>query len=1123
MILDYNSIFEDKYKTLNPAQREAVDTIDGPVMVLAGPGAGKTQLLSLRVANILKLTDSRPFNILCLTFTDSGAKNMKDRLASIIGPDAYKVNILTFHGFAKQLMNLYPHKFFEGAIPKLMDDYTRKQLYKSILEEVRSNNFKNDLTSYNQEQGFVYQSYIDSRIKQLKGNGITPTKLEEILNRNARELNTLSELLSPIFSQTMSIKVYETIPTLINQLKDFYTNSFTDKDQLGQVPTLTLKYTQKLIEAYQKYQDDPTVKAKPLSAFKSQLLKKSANSKYVPQELEHHSKLVDLNEIYYIYEQKMSELTNIDFDDLVRMAVEALTKDQGLRMEMQSKFQYVLVDEFQDTSLLQLSLITSLLDMEITNGRPNILVVGDDDQSIYKFQGASLDNLDRFIGYFPVEPKLVVLNTNYRSKKSLVELSQEIVSQSEVRFATKYNVDKAVVPHSNEEGSIEFLKYNTMYDEVADICKRIIALREGGVDLSEIAILARNHSQIVPFAKQLEKKQIPLKYEKGQDILKSQHIRELIKLSKLILELSELNRVDELISDVLSSEYWKLEGIDKYRLAIKVKQTKSTWLDTMLDARNNGLNPYLAEIGEWLVEVANLAKRYSAERLLDVLIGQHAEIGSEQGEVELDPSLDEATKKWRLTLDKLTKFSPFGSYYYNYNRLNLDYLATLSALKTLIHKVREYKKNNFLKIGDLVEFFEFHESEKIAIIDNNVFNQDANAVTLMTGHKAKGLEYEHVFVISSNNDIWFRSKGRNMLPLPINLPFEAAAEDTDDYLRLFYVAITRAKTHLYITRFENTESAKLTEPVAVIVNKEFKKIDVPTHELAEIVTDNIFDAQVIVNTEISNVLKPLIDEYKMPITHMWNYIDLDNDKGPKYFIENNLLRYPCSKNPSSSYGTAIHSALYSYYVQRLNRIYTQQDFIDAFVIALGEENLAEKDYKHYEAKGIETLKYYYSTRKPEEDYKLEVDFSTMDVHIGDAWVTGKIDKVIINKDSKTLDIIDYKTGKGFESFIKAAKNKENYKTQLLFYKLMIDHSSYLENKYTVGNLALDFVEKGENTGVKYLDYSDMSKEIEELKQLINVVYKRITNLQFDVPESIMLLKKDKNIAFKEWLLSDNQK
>ena len=877
---------------------------------------------------------------------------------------------------------------------------------------------------------------------------------------------------------------------------------------------------------YDSYKNNPELKAKPLTDFKSKYLFKSTDGNYYPQEVKYLQKLKDLQEIYEIYEQKITESFNIDFDDMVRMAVEALDNNQDLRVEIQSKYQYILVDEFQDTSVLQLKFINTLLDMETTNGKPNILVVGDDDQSIYKFQGANLENLTKFINYFPPQspPKLVVLNINYRSKKNLVELSQEVVSHSIERFASQMGMlDKSVVPHSDEDGAIEYLKYNTMYDEVVDICKMIKALKDKGTDLSEICLIARNHSQIVPFARQLEKMQIPLKYEKGQDILKSQHVMELIKLARLILELAENNRTDIILSDVLSSEYWRISGLDLYTLAAKVRvlrkaNIQTTWLDTMLDATNLGLNPYLTEVATWIIEVANLAKRYSAERLLDILIGQQAEIEGEQGELELDPNLDSETKKWRLELDRLTKFSPFGRYYYNYNRLNLDYLATLSALKTLINKVREYKQNNFLKLGDLIEFFDFHDKERISIIDNNVFNQDAHAVTLMTGHKAKGLEYDHVFVISSNQETWFNLRSRNLLPLPANMPYEALAEDTDDALRLYYVAITRAKKNLYITRFENTESAKLTETVSVLVSKSFKKVEVPINELAEVVSDNVFDVGVDIDTKLEQVLKPFLEDYKMSITHLWNYLDLDEGKGPKYFIENNLLRFPCSKNPSSSYGSAIHNALYQYYVQSLNKNCKEQDVIDAYVRSLGEENLAEKDYKHYESKGIETIKYFYSTHKPETKYNVEVDFSLLDVLIGEAKVTGKIDKIVINESSKTLDVYDYKTGKAFESFAKATKKKENYTSQLLFYKLLIENSTYLENRYKVGNLALDFVEKGENTGLKYLDHTDKQKELDDLSKLINVVYKRIVNLEFTVPDEVMALKTGKTLAFKKWLL-----
>jgi DNA helicase II / ATP-dependent DNA helicase PcrA len=1122
MQIDYEAIFEDKYSKLNSFQKEAVDTIDGPVMVLAGPGAGKTQLLSLRVANILKTTDARPYNILCLTFTDSGAKNMKDRLATIIGPEAYKVHISTFHSFAKSIMNLYPEKFFNGAMPKLLDDYSRKLLYKTILDDVRKHNYKNQLTVSHPDQGYVYQYSIDQKIGQFKSNGITPASLELILNRNQSELEYLSELISDVFSVRMSPKVNEQIPELIHKLMLKYQANQDNLVRLGDVPTLTKKYCDKLQMLYEQYRNDPdTIKASLLSDFKKNYLKPT-NGIYHPKECVMHSKLYDLLEIYRKYEERIEEKSNIDFSDQVRLVVELLQNDNELRLEIQSKYQYVMVDEFQDTSLLQLNLINSLLNLEVTEGKPNILVVGDDDQSIYKFQGANLENLNIFASYFPTPPVLIPLEINYRSKKNIVELSQEIISHSSERFVSIYSdFSKKIIPNDDKDGNIEYLSYNTVHDEVADICKKIDQLKKDGVMLSEIALLARNHKQIAPFAKELEKLHIPLKYEKGQDILKSQHIRELVTLAKLILELSDHNKTDVLISSILSSEYWKLEGVDIYRLAIAAKKNKLGWIDAMLDSKELGLNPYLAEIASWLIEVANLARRYSAERLLDVLIGQHAAIGEEQGELELDASLDEETKKWRLQLDKITKFSPFGQYYYSYNRLNIDYLATLSALKTLINRVREYKKNNFLKLIDLVEFFDFHEQEKIAIIDNNVFNQDTNAVTLMTGHKAKGLEYEYVFVISANEDVWHGKGGRNMLVLPINMPFEAIPDNTDDFVRLFYVAVTRAKSHLYITRYENSDTGKTLPPVPALVNKNFKKVEVPIGDLARIVGDTVFDSSVVVDTTISQVLRPLVDEYKMPITHMWNYLDLDNDKGPKYFVENNLLRYPCSKNASSSYGTAVHSAIYQYYIRRMNGKVKVDDVIELFVRALGEENLAEKDYKHYEAKGIDTIQYFFEHNKPEDKYNLEVDFGLMDVHIGSAWVTGKIDKIVINESTKTLDVIDYKTGKGFDSFLSSSsKNKDSYRNQLLFYKLLIENSSFLENRYKVDKLALDFVEKGENFGLKQLNYDSNSDEMIELKKLIEIVYRKITTLQFTVPKEITTLEKGRNLAFKEWLLAN---
>jgi DNA helicase II / ATP-dependent DNA helicase PcrA len=1129
MKVDYEAIFQENYARLNPAQKDAVDTIDGPVMVLAGPGAGKTQLLSLRVANILKETDTRPFNILCLTFTDSGAKNMKERLSTIIGPDAYKVNISTFHGFAKMMMNLHPEKFFDGASPKVLDDYSRKLLYKSILSEVRKTNYKNSLVSHNKEQGFVYQKAIDSRIKQFKNNGITPAMLEKIIDRNNAELEYLKPLLNDFFGPTTSTKMYANIPALLKQLSENCKESSDKLTRLGDIDLLTNTYINRINAAYELYRNDATLKSKPLTEFKANFLTKVGKN-YWPKEAVNNDKYSDLIEVFYAYEDKQNESANIDFDDIIRIFVDTLEQDEEFRLSIQTKYQYILVDEFQDTSTIQLNLISNLFDLKHNEGKPNILVVGDDDQSIYKFQGANIENINKFIKYFPQDPKLIILDTNYRSSTSIVELAQEIVDMSNDSFSKRKGFDKTITAHKKDEGNINYLKYNTFYDEVADICKRIKELSDAGTDLSEICILARGHKTIVPFARHLEKLGLPLKYEKGQDILKSEHILELIKLSELILNVVDAKFVDPLLSEVLCSEYWKLKSIDIYHLASVAKKLKQPWLDTMLKAEEYNLNTYLKEIALWLIDVSAIAKRYSAERLLDILIGQKSEEGSEQGEIEFEANIDPELQKWRDYLAKISKFSPFGRYYYNLDRMNLEYLATLSALKTLINRVRDYRQNSFLRIGDLVEFFNFHIEEKIAIIDNNVFNQDAKAVSLMTSHKAKGLEFEHVFVVSSNDSVWFEAnKFPNLIPMLSNLPFEALPDDYDDRLRLYYVAVTRAKSNLNITRFENDESDKITNPVPVLVAKEFTKVEVPKELLSEIVAENIFDRGVYVDVTLEKLLRPLVEDYKMPVTHLWNYLDLDRDKGPKYFVENNLLRFPCSKNASSSYGTAIHAALQQYYNKlKINPKFSEQDLIKEFILALDGQNLEEKDYQHYREKGIASLKFYYYTREPEANYKTEVDFGFYDVLIGEARVTGKIDKIVIKDNGagpKLLTVVDYKTGKGFPKFTSSgAKNQENYKSQLLFYKLMIENSAFLESNFKIESLCLDFVEKGENNGIKELDFGGLDIDTEELKLLINIVYKKIINLQFDVPQEIANSKStNKNRDFINWLIEENKK
>ena len=169
--------FAERYAKLNQAQKQAVDTIDGPVMVIAGPGTGKTELLSVRVANILQKTDTLPENILCLTFTDSGANAMRERLTDIIGKDAYKVAIHTFHSFGTEVINQNGKYFYEGAHFRAADELSSYEIINSIFEQL---DYSNPLAGKMNGE-FTHLSDSLKAISELKKSGLTSDELLKIL------------------------------------------------------------------------------------------------------------------------------------------------------------------------------------------------------------------------------------------------------------------------------------------------------------------------------------------------------------------------------------------------------------------------------------------------------------------------------------------------------------------------------------------------------------------------------------------------------------------------------------------------------------------------------------------------------------------------------------------------------------------------------------------------------------------------------------------------------------------------------------------------------------------------------------------------------------------------------
>jgi DNA helicase-2/ATP-dependent DNA helicase PcrA len=377
----YNSIFLEKYKKLNEHQKLAVDTTEGALLVVAGPGSGKTELLSLRVANILQKNDVYPSNILCLTFTDAAAKNMGDRLSALIGVDAHRVAIHTFHSFALNVKNRFQENFYEFQEINAADELVQIETISKILATLP---LSDALNKRDETGSYFYLHSIKDRISKLKKAGITPEQYKAILHSNATSYAKIEKIIIPIFEERVSKNIRDELPKLIEQLNEIKTpgiplehSSLLDyKDLL--IQSLSAAHKSSLKENA----------TKPITFWKNEWLKKDPDTKELrlkdAYQLERNISLAD---VYQLYQENMRASGYVDFDDMIMDLLRVLRTKKGVLSQLQEQYQYILVDEFQDTNDAQMRIINMLTDNSVHENNPNIMVVGDDDQAVYKFQG----------------------------------------------------------------------------------------------------------------------------------------------------------------------------------------------------------------------------------------------------------------------------------------------------------------------------------------------------------------------------------------------------------------------------------------------------------------------------------------------------------------------------------------------------------------------------------------------------------------------------------------------------------------------------------------------------------------------------------------------------------------
>ncbi len=1104
-----DAAFKKAYARLNDAQKKAVDYIDGPLLVLAGPGTGKTELLSVRVANIIAQTDTNPSNILCLTFTDNAARNMRERLQSIIGQASSHVAVQTFHSFGSEIIVNNPDYFLSRQLTQQVDELGRYQIMHELFEGLSHSN----PLSAKLGNDYLFLKDTLSVISYLKQNAITPNGLQQILGANQLVMDSLSKLLSQTFAARTSTKKMPAYQKLLKAMKALSSS----KHPYG-FPGYASVCAEQLERAINET-DTKKSYAPLITAWRNDFCVKDDRNQHVFKDAgKNLKKMLAVSNIYQQMIDVMAETGLYDFDDMIVEVVRALDENADLRLTLQERYQYILVDEFQDTNKAQLKMLTSLGDNPLFERRPNIMVVGDDDQAIYAFQGAEVSNMAAFAGLYK-NVEIISLKDNYRSTEDILEVSSLITAQIDDRLESILPISAKELL-AKEKFKSQLLEHNVFASELAQydfIARSVKSYLGRGVDPEQIAILSPKHRYLERLLPYLGDQNIPIAYERRDDILDAPIIIELLTMTKLVVALAAnaQDQVDELISRVLAYEFWEIDPIELINISLNCYEHHKHWLSELLKSKNQKIKAIVL----WFNQLAQASSIEPLEYILDQLMGE-----------------DKPPKEGFNSPMKQFHFSP-GRYRDATDR----YLELLGQIATLRQRLRQWQPNSFLKAVDLVSFADLHKQAGLKIIDENPHTQTTNAVQLMTAYKAKGLEFEVVFVINAQDEVWgptARSRSPR-ISLPHNLPLEPVGSKDNDKLRLLYVAMTRAKHDLIITSYSHTLESKLSAglsflggntPDSEILDPRLKPKNHPkatSLEAIEILsTDWAYRFHQVIADQ-KQLFEPILKNYKLSVTHLNNFIDV-RDKGPDYFLTHNLLRFPQAASPAAAYGDAIHKTLQWTYTQlrKDNNLPSQKLINEYFIDVITKKHLRPSDLVIQKDRGIAALTNYINKRG--KDFKkadiIERGFHNDGVMIGEARLSGKIDKIQL--DGNLAHVIDFKTGKPVTSWEpKEAYEKvklHQYRNQLMFYKLLIEHSASYQKKLTVNSGALEFIELGENGQlVEDLKLDIEPAELSNFISLIAAVWQHIQKLDFP---SVSSYKNDLSgvLAFEQDLINSTK-
>ncbi len=966
--------FTASYKRLNTAQRKAVDEIEGPVMVIAGPGTGKTTILTLRIANILKRTDTPAHGILAITYTDAGVRAMRSKLHGIIGNEAHNIQIHTFHSFASMIISEYPDHFVHLRDTKQMTDVEQETLIRTIISDPPFA----ELRPLGKPDAYV--SSILKSIDESKREAVTPAMVRHFAHTEIERIKSDPEALSSRGATKGQLKA-------------------ESKEEIAKAER-TLFFAD-VYEQYEKRKKEP----------------------HSAEGYAGHGKM--------------------DFNDLIIELLLALRHDELLLRLVQERFLYIHVDEHQDTNDAQNFIIGLVAEFFET---PNIFIVGDEKQAIYRFQGASVENFLLLQKKWPMM-KVISLDMNYRSHQGILDATWDMIEHNYEGDAHK---DLRVKLSSGSEDEARPIEIVTAENSAAAEIHLVHELRKliSEEPTATAAIIVRRNRDLDRIIRLLETHGISVSSERSVDVF-NHPIGTLF--FDLIQYIADPARVDAL-AKTIAAGMWDLSFEQSVEL---------------IGALRAGLHTAKGREVEIERSIPALRK-IQALILSDGAVGAIIHAAEESGFTKLVSSDPTYVHVWRAIVA----------------------LAESVARDGRIREPLELMK----------QLLAYRLSAEQRPVKVTVGTPDL-PLQAMTAHGSKGLEFDYVFIPYATEEVWMGKNRGSSFILPKK---KASAHDVEDVRRLFYVALTRARKHVtVIVPLEESDGSQYS-PLRFLTEISEKNLSQSVLPRAgiETVVERRGTPYSALRTKLSDLAKRVLLNKGLSVTALNHFMEC-----PSKYLYQSVLKLPQAPAPSAEKGSAMHLALSrvwalenrtdpsSFTAELVEAVITQgvNEFLEESLLSSVEKESVKKELLENAPAVAKSLVSHFSLAgaiKTESWVKREFvgEFEGKSILIP---IHGKLDAILDT--TKEVYVYDYKTRQAMsENAIRGlTKNSDGgYFRQLVFYKLLLSLDPFMGSRHI--QPALVFVTPDDKdrcvTVSLPIQPEDVEKVRGEIQQLIESVW-----------------------------------